>query len=145
MSAALLTLVRDTFTENETMGKMYIDGEFVCHTMERPWKDNIPKISCIPEGRYKLQLRYSPIVKKTTHGDYEEGYEITNVPNRTYVMIHISNKASQLEACIAPGITRGKLDGQNAVLNSRKAFDVLMDKLEERNDWEILITRIPTV
>lgn len=141
MSIGVVNLVRDTFNENETLGKIYIEHEFICHTIELPWRDNKQSISCIPEGCYPLKLRYSPIVKRTTKGDYEEGYEITNVPDRIYVMIHVANRASELEACVAPGMKRGKLYGENAVLQSRVAFDKLMERLEERNEWEIVISK----
>lgn len=139
---AILSLIRDTFTNNETFGKMYIDGEFICHTIERPWKGNIQGESCIPEGKYKLQLRFSPMVKKSSGGKYDEGYEITNVTGRTYIMLHPANFASELRGCCATGESRGVINGIPAVLNSRKAFDKLMNKLEERNEWEILITNL---
>lgn len=142
MSVAILNLVRDTFTDDEVLGKMYINHEFICHTIERPWKDNQKGISCVPEGVYPLKLRYSNVVKKSSGGKYTEGYEVTNVPNRTYIMLHPANYSSQLGGCIAPGLERGNLHGKQAVLQSRDAFDKLMDRLDERNDWEIVISKL---
>jgi hypothetical protein len=35
---------------NGTFGELYIDGEPFCATCERPWNNNEPNSSCIPEG-----------------------------------------------------------------------------------------------
>ena len=52
-----LVLIRDTFTKESTIGKLYINGESFCDTLENPWLDNQRNISCIPEGQYKVRLR----------------------------------------------------------------------------------------
>ena len=137
----MLKLIRDSYSDMGTFGKLYIDNEFFCYTVEQVWKDNRENESCIPEGVYSLQLRYSPVVKRTSAGEFEEGYEITNVLNRTYVMLHVANVASDLQACIGVGESLGFVKDQWAVLNSRNTFRKLMHKLEERNDWDIEITQ----
>ena len=35
-----LLLIRDTFTEESTMGELFVNGERMCDTLELPWKDN---------------------------------------------------------------------------------------------------------
>ena len=45
-----LLLIRDTFTEESTIGRLFINGELFCDTLENPWKDNQRNISCIPDG-----------------------------------------------------------------------------------------------
>ena len=52
-----LLIIRDTFTENSTIGELFINGERFCDTLENPWLNNERNISCIPEGRYKVRLR----------------------------------------------------------------------------------------
>ena len=142
-SLGILNHVRDTYTAGETLGKYYINGEFICEVIERPWKDNIPYESCIPEGAYRLKLRSSNVVKRSTGGEFTEGYEVTDVPDRTWIMLHPANKASSLHGCQAPGKTRGMIDGDKAVFNSRDAFRDLMSRLEERNEWELVISKDP--
>ena len=57
----ILTLIRDTFTPAETLGKLYIDRKPFCDTIEPPTVPNAqhPK-GCIPVGWYKAQVTKSP-------------------------------------------------------------------------------------
>lgn len=88
---------------------------FECHTVERPWANNAPNISCIPEGDYMLVPRWF----------YRRGYmtwEVTNVPHRSLILFHKGNLAIHVEGCIALGTRRGALGHQWAVLHSGRAF-----------------------
>lgn len=136
-----IRVVRDSYSDMGTFGKLYIDGKFFCYTVEQVWNDNKTDVSCIPEGTYKLMRRYSPIVKKTSAGEFDEGYEITGVQGRTFVMIHAGNSKRDLRACLACGDSLGYVHNEWAVLNSRTTFRGLMHRLEEHNDWEIEITQ----
>ena len=135
----MLELIRDSYSDMGTFGKLYIDGEFFCYTVEQVWNGNRVGESCIPEGIYRLQLRYSPVVKRSTGGEFDEGYEITDVPGRTYIMIHPANTIDDVEGCIAPGDSLGFVGGKWAVLNSRNTFRELMERLDQRNEWDINI------
>ena len=45
----------DTISFNNcTVGKLYVDGVLLCYTIEKPWKNNEPMISCVPAGVYEL-------------------------------------------------------------------------------------------
>lgn len=69
----------------------------ICETIELPWRGNKPNISCIPEGRYRLEKRYSFKFKWHIH--------LVNVPNRSLILIHPANDAlTELKGCIAPVI-----------------------------------------
>ena len=52
-----LLIIRNTFTEVSTIGKLYLNGEWLCDTLENPYLDNQRNISCIPEGEYTVRLR----------------------------------------------------------------------------------------
>ena len=52
-----LLILRDTFTENSTIGELHLNGEFMCDTLENPYINNERNISCIPEGSYSVRLR----------------------------------------------------------------------------------------
>lgn len=126
---------RGVFGQLETLQRSYL-------TLERPWEGNKAFVSCIPEGVYTLRKRRSGVVEDTTDGEYLEGWEVTNVPGRTYIMIHPANTMDQLEGCIAPGLGTGVLPDRNqdpqwAVLNSYAAFKMLMEDLEERDHWTL--------
>ena len=64
-------------------------------TRELPWLDNKKSISCIPPGKY-LCKRYSS--KK-----YKNTFEITKVPGRKYILIHIGNFKSNSKGCVLVG------------------------------------------
>ena len=51
-----LLIIREEFTEESTIGNLYLDGEWLCDTLELPYIDNQKSISCIPAGRYKARL-----------------------------------------------------------------------------------------
>ena len=63
-------------------------GNFTCFTLELPWKDNRPDISCIPDGTYRVRLRTSP-----RHGRV---YHLTGVEQRTRILMHSGNLAGDV-------------------------------------------------
>jgi hypothetical protein len=92
-----LTLVRMPHPEG-TNGALTHEGKHVCHTIELPWLENMRNVSCIPDGRYVLQKRFS--VKRGEH------LEVMGVPDRSAILIHPANYAlEQLRGCIAPVTT----------------------------------------
>ena len=91
-----ITIERKYPKETYTIGRLYIDGVFLCNTLELAWKDNARNISCIPKGTYQLKLTYSPKFKRVLP-------LILNVPNRDGIRIHAANYPKELTGCIAPG------------------------------------------
>lgn len=84
-----------TYYATGTNGTITWDGHFLCYSIELPWKGNRRKVSCIPEGRYSLEMRYSPRL--------EDHLQVEHVPNRTLILIHPADDAlKQLKGCIAP-------------------------------------------
>lgn len=141
----LLVLERFGYMPFGTYGKLKFPSGEVFHTVERPWMDNEPNMSCIPEGRYSLGLRYSPVVNRTSGGDFEEGWEIMDVPNRDYIMLHPGNWPTDVAGCIAVGsklkmMPESKNNWLPAVTNSRMTFKIVMLLLDEYSDWDIDIT-----
>jgi hypothetical protein len=89
-----LVLTRIYFPEG-TQGLLEWNGTLVCYTIELPWLGNQRRISCIPEGEYVLQKRFSPRFKWHLH--------LRNVPGRDLILIHPANDAKkELLGCIAP-------------------------------------------
>ncbi|MFD2538834.1 DUF5675 family protein [Sphingobacterium chuzhouense] len=127
-------VLRRTYGEQGTNGTIYFDGEQVCHTIELPDRNNIQRLSCIPEGCYKLEKR-----KYTKHG---EQIGIPAVLGREAILIHAANNAmKQLMGCIAP-VT--ELTGEGTGIESRKALDklkALVYTLWEQGDEVFLLIR----
>lgn len=110
----VLVLTRTYFPEG-TQGVLEWNGTIVCYTIELPWLGNQKRISCIPEGEYILQKRFSRKFKWHLH--------LMNVPGRDLILIHPANDAKkELLGCIAP-VT--KHTGIGKGINSRKALEKL--------------------
>ncbi|MBY6093836.1 DUF5675 family protein [Ferrimonas balearica] len=114
-----------------TLGEISLNCDHICYSIERPWKQNAPFISCVPEGRYALGFTESP---KFGHSIYLAhpalGVGLTD-GLRTNILLHAANKSSELQGCIAPGEKLGWLDGEMAVLTSRKALKHLLEVIQE--------------
>ncbi|TMO16740.1 hypothetical protein CWB59_12540 [Pseudoalteromonas sp. S326] len=115
-----------------TFGELYDEkGEFICFTVEREWNNNKPYVSCVPCGLYDLEPHESP-----NHGtcyalqQKNLGVTIYGPSQRTHILIHIANKATELAGCIAPGKSLGVVGGEWSVLNSGGAFNLLMTLLD---------------
>ena len=107
----------------------YRDKVFECETVERPWANNAPNISCIPEGTYELKQRLY------YRGNYPT-LELQDVPGRSLILIHKGNTMLDVEGCIAVGKGRGVLGDKWAVLESRNAFTALSKLMNPRGDQE---------
>ena len=116
-----LLLIRDTFTDKSTIGKLYLNGEPMCDTLENPWLDNQRNISCIPDGQYNVRLR---LARESATRDYLH-LLVQEVPERNYILFHIGNSAKDTQGCILVGLTRQ----QDFVSNSRLAMELLMKEI----------------
>ena len=116
-----LLIIRDTFTEKSTIGRLFINGESFCDTLENPWIDNQRSISCIPKGNYKVRLR---LARESATRDYLH-LLVQDVPNRDYILFHRGNTAKDTSGCILVGNGRE----QDIVENSRLAMDLVMQEI----------------
>lgn len=84
-----------TYFSGGTNGRLFYDGHLICQTIELPWKENQRRVSCIPEGKYRLTKRYS--------SKFGWHLEIMEVKNRSLILLHPANNAAkELMGCIAP-------------------------------------------
>jgi len=116
-----LLIIRDTFSDKSTIGKLFIQGEMFCDTLENPWKNNVRNISCIPEGEYKVRLR---LPRESATRDYLH-LLVQDVPDRSYILFHIGNTAKDTSGCILVGNGRK----QDVVENSRLAMDLIVKEI----------------
>ncbi len=109
-----LILTRQYFTYG-TNGVLCYEGKELCKTIELPWHNNQRRISCIPEGQYRIRKRYS--------AKFKWHLEVMNVRNRDLILLHPANDAMQeLNGCIAPVSV---LTGEGKGNQSRIAFERL--------------------
>jgi hypothetical protein len=118
-----LVLLR-TYHAHGTNGKLYSNEAFQCYTIELPWKDNQPKVSCIPEGRYRLKKRYSP--------RFQHHILIEHVAGRSLILIHPANDAQkELRGCIAPvSVLTGDGKGNRSRIAFEKMRKVVYEALQ---------------
>jgi len=111
-----VTLTRKPSTLKETIGEWRTnDGKFGCFSLELPWINNKPNISCIPTGTYIVKWTYS---LKFPLGSYE----VKNVSGRSGIRIHTGNFYKDILGCIILGSlpkdinSDGEIDLQNSGL-----------------------------
>jgi hypothetical protein len=114
----MIELVRFGMFDDRTLGRLTVDGTDF-YTVEKPWKENIPFESCIPNNFYKMGRVDSP--------KFGDVWEIKNVVGRTHILLHVGNSADDVVGCVAVG--SAVFPGLSGVSSSRRAmarFDALM-------------------
>ena len=154
-----LILKRIALRSEYTIGKLYVNGEYVADTIEDTVRDldkdgkfangevKIPGKTAIPYGRYEITMKvkspkYSNFSKYSWAKKYD-GYlpRLRNVPHFDGVLLHPGNTSSDSAGCILTG--ENKVVGK--VINSVNTFRRLMDEYlvpaKKRNE-NIVITII---
>lgn len=90
----MLTLVRYTRTETDVLGSLYLNGAFICYTLENAAK-------AIPCGMYTVQNSKSPKFKRELPLLHNE-----QVPASRGIRIHVGNTAASSSGCVLVGMTR---------------------------------------
>ena len=91
----MLTLVRYTRTETAVLGSLYLNGAFVCYTLENAAK-------AIPCGMYTVQNSKSPKFKRELPLIYNG-----NVSASRGIRMHVGNTVASSSGCILVGMGRG--------------------------------------
>lgn len=136
-----LRLKRIARRETYTIGRLYIDGQYFCDTLEdtdRGLRQSLPAsvnkakkkagATAIPTGRYRVTLLVqSPRFKERKQYQFCDGYLpwLINVPAFDGVLIHIGNTAKDTEGCILVG----KNTKVGKVLDSAETFRKLYERL----------------
>lgn len=128
---------REILTEVSTIGQITHDGEAQCYCIEdkdRGLNQNMPlqeilarKVygkTAIPYGRYQVLITQSPRFTRLKKRPIFTP-QLMNVPGFEGIRIHPANLASQLEGCIAPGLSIAT----DRVINSGKAYEKLLEKI----------------
>jgi len=120
-----LTLDRTDYGDNSTLGKLYVDGQFQCVTLEDEIEVNGQKRdgqTCIPDGLYQIVITWSPKFKRSLP-------LILNVPNFDGIRIHPGNDAGDTRGCILVGQNVTLIQDAPFLLHSAAAFQELYPKL----------------
>ena len=99
-----LTIERFGFGRDSTLGRLLIDGNPVCFTIEDERRmAKVPGETCIPVGTFHVKLR----TEGGLHAKYSERFRGTHegmlhlqdVPGFTYVYLHVGNTDDDSEGC----------------------------------------------
>lgn len=123
-----LTLQRLVFLSDCTLGVLSVDDIPFCFTVERPWLNNTPNISCIPAASYPVKW----IMTQTAGNRNGRGLGVENVDGRTLIRIHVANTAGDVQGCIGVGMQRSDFMEGRGVGQSRTALKALMDMMEDK-------------
>ena len=135
MGIMRLTLIRIANKPTYCIGKLYIDGEYFCDTLEdvdRGLDDSMDESeilklkvkgqTAIPTGIYTLLLTYSPKYKRIMP-------LVNNVKGYSGIRIHSGNTHKDTEGCLLVG--KNKEVGK--VLESRATYNALFKRLNQTN------------
>lgn len=115
-----LTVERFEHSPEETFGRLLIDGEFKCFTLEDQYrKVKVKGDTRIPAGTYKVDLVDSP---NFTPRYGHKMLWVKDVPGFTGILIHCGNTDADTAGCLLVGKKIGALNYKRAVLDSKIAY-----------------------
>jgi hypothetical protein len=126
-----LKLIRETKTNDSTIGKLYINEIYHCYTLEDKEREvKVQNVTAIPKGRYEVIVNFSNRFQ-------QQMPLLLNVPNFVGVRIHWGNYSKDTEGCILLGTSKAV----NMIGNSRTAYAKFMSVINKVSKKEkIFIT-----
>jgi hypothetical protein len=117
----LIKVIRKWLTDKSSVGEMFIDGDFICYTLEDKDREveedasrKIKGETAIPLGKYRVIRNMSARFKRMLP-------RLLDVFGFEGILIHPGNTDKDTEGCILLGMTREN----NAIGQSRNAFAVV--------------------
>lgn len=100
-----ITLKRIAKKKNYTIGRLAVDDQYLCDTLEPTWRDigrgrpgrKVEGRTAIPEGRYPVAVTFSPRFGRWLP-------LVLHVPGFEGIRIHAGNTAEDTRGCILPGL-----------------------------------------
>jgi hypothetical protein len=139
-----MVIKRTKFEKVQTLGELEVIEElfayhqwvsddliFESKTLELPWLDNAPYISCIPVGIYDVKKRWSP--------RFGFHFHILDVEGRTWILMHAGNFFKNTKGCTLVGDGYKKINDDKwyDLTNSKRTLRELYRIMPERFELEI--------
>ena len=116
-----LRVVRQYYAPDCTIGRMLVDGQFECYTLEDGIRTNkVAGETAIPEGRYPVKITYSNAFRR-------ELPLVEGVRNFTGIRIHSGNSNKDTLGCILVG--QSWTPGADVIGASVRAMQALLPKI----------------
>lgn len=132
-----IVVLREPSKSESTRGELLMDGDRFGDTLEDEKRDvKVSGETRIPAGRYRLGLRtfLSSEEEKGLISDMTKKYrkkfewfmyhiQVMDVPNFSYVYIHVGNYESNTDACLLIGDGFTDYDEKSAIWNSSDTYE----------------------
>lgn len=121
----IIEVKRLQYEQYFTYGKMYLNGNFFCDTLEDTYRgDTLEDVkiygqTAIPKGKYKTIVSYSPKFNKYLP-------ELLNVPYYTNIRIHAGSSINHTDGCILVGYTVN-----NEFVSNSNYTNTLVEKIKQ--------------
>lgn len=131
-----LDLVRVLSNAKATFGVLISKGRPFAVTLEKPWRDNKPQVSCIPAGTYLCKRVQSPKFGNT--------FEITGVVGRSEILFHKGNVETDSLGCVlvAESFEDWK-DGRPSIANSAQGFAQFLNEFAGVDEFLLTVWPAP--
>lgn len=133
----LLSLIRDTFTSDCTLGILFVDGEPFCGTLEPPIVSNAlhPK-GAVPAGWYRLSLTWSPKFQRVLP-------LLHCVPGFAGIRLHAGNRKEDTQGCLLVGVRSGcSLQLADSCQTEKRLVELLQREDDAREELYIEVTDV---
>ena len=133
----ILDLIRVGQSARGTFGVLRFGAIPFVLTLERPWQDNEPNVSCIPPGRYQC-------ARVRSH-KFGNTFEVQHVPGRTDVLFHRGNTTEDTKGCILVGEEFSGTWDKPMIVSSDRGFLEFTALLKGVNTFELQVMDAPPV
>lgn len=130
----MIEVLLRTFHKDEhvTLSDLLV-ANFKCKVLELPWRNNEPRVSCIPPGKYDVIWSLSPRFHVFM-------YEIVRVPMRGGIRIHSGNTVDHTLGCPLVGQQILSIKGRPFISISKPTL-VNFENHLERKPFKLIVVR----
>jgi hypothetical protein len=136
----IVSIIRKQQDQNQTLGFHTVEDQnglplYAGLLLERGWRDNQKRISCVPIGEYELVWEYSNRFKCYL-------WEVKGVENRTETKFHTFNFWFQSNGCYGPGRTLKDInkDGYYDITASKSSLAAFHKAMGGQKKARLIIT-----
>ncbi len=133
-----LQLKRVALRDTYTIGKLYVDGQYWCDTLEDRVRDlsrekKVPGETAIPAGTYDIVVNISPKFKRLLP-------RLLGVPHFKGILIHRGNTDKDSAGCILVGENRTVGKVLNSTYWEKRVTEHLLEAQDKGEDIKITIS-----
>lgn len=132
-----LLLERIALRDTYTIGRLYVDGQYLCDTLEDRVRDlsterKVPGETAIPPGTYDVVVNISPKFKRLLP-------RLLRVPHFDGILIHSGNRPEDSAGCILVGENRVRGMVSNSRYWEKRVTELLLEAQGKGDDIKITV------